>query len=301
MPELALLLLTLLWGTTFTMVKVVMEIASPGVFLALRFATAAALLGLVALWRRDRIGPGFWRHGLLLGLLMLAGFAFQTVGLRFTTPARSGFITGLSVVVVPLITHFTLRRPVRASSWAGVALAVLGAALLARPFGAAASPDQPLGDLLTLGCSAAYALQIAFTSEWSHRHPLVPFTLLQVAVVMVGALLMIPLEGARLDTARWPELAGVVAFTGLVMTAGAFFVMNWAQRHTSAVRAALIYALEPVSAALFSLAVLGEQLGAVGWTGGAFIVLGVVAGEVGGAWQARLAAAAEEPPGPYPS
>jgi drug/metabolite transporter (DMT)-like permease len=300
-PDLSLLLLTLLWGSTFTLVKVVMEIASPGVFLALRFALAAAVLGLVALWRRDRVGPGFWRHGLLLGLFMLAGFALQTAGLRFTTPARSGFFTGLSVLFVPFITHFTLRRHVRWSAWAGVGLAVVGAALLAQPFGTPAHPDQPLGDLLTGGCAVAYALQIAFMSEWSHRHPLVPFTLLQVSVVVVGALLMIPLEGARLDATRWPELAGVVAFTGVLMTAAAFFVMNWAQRHTTAVRAALIYALEPVSAAVFSWALIGERLGAPGLAGGALIVLGVVAGEVGGAWQARLAAAAEEPPGPYPS
>ena len=301
MPDLSLLLLTLLWGTTFTLVKVAMEIASPGVFLALRFGLAAAVLGLVALWRRDRIGPGFWRHGLLLGLFMLTGFALQTAGLRFTTPARSGFFTGLSVLLVPFIAHFTLRRPVRWSAWAGVGLAVLGAALLARPFGEPAHPDQALGDLLTTGCAMAYGLQIAFTSEWSRRHPLVPFTLLQVAVVVAGALVMIPLEGARLDATRWPELGGVVAFTGLIMTAAAFFVMNWAQRHTTAVRAALIYALEPVSAASFSWLVIGEQLGPVGLAGGALIVLGVVAGEVGGAWQARFSATAEEPPGPYPS
>jgi drug/metabolite transporter (DMT)-like permease len=295
-PELALLLLTLLWGSTFTLVKVAMEIASPGVFLALRFGLAAAVLALVALWRRDRIGPGFWRHGLLLGLFMLAGFLFQTTGLRFTTPARSGFITGLSVLLVPFVTHFTLGRPVRWSSWAGVGLAVM----LAQPFGAAASPDQPLGDLLTTGCTVAYGLQVAFTSEWSHRHPLVPFTLLQVSVVLVGALLLIPLEGARLDASRGAELLGVVAFTGLLMTAGAFFIMNWAQRHTAAVRAGLIYALEPASAAFFSWALIGEQLGPLGWTGGALIVLGVLAGEVGGAWPSGRAAP-QEPPGPYPS
>jgi drug/metabolite transporter (DMT)-like permease len=86
------------------------------------------------------------------------------------------------------------------------------------------------------------------------------------------------------------------------MTAGAFFVMNWAQRHTSAVRAALIYALEPVTAALFSWWVIGEQLGVAGWTGGGLIVLGVLAGELSGVWQGRaaaatagLASAAEEP------
>jgi drug/metabolite transporter (DMT)-like permease len=286
-PDLSLLLLTLLWGTTFTLVKGAMEIASPGVFLALRFGLAALALLAVALVRRDRIGPGFWRDGLLLGLFMLAGFILQTIGLRFTTPARSGFFTGLCVLFVPFIARFTLRRPVGSWAWAGTGLAVVGVALLSSPFDGAGLPGQALGDLLTLLGAVAYAFQVAFMSEWSRRHPLVPFTLLQVSVALAGALLMIPLEGARLDLARWPELAGTVAFTGLIMTAGAFFVMNWAQRHTSAVRAALIYALEPVSAAFFSWLLIGERLGPAGLAGGALIVLGVVAGELGGAWQAR--------------
>jgi drug/metabolite transporter (DMT)-like permease len=290
--DLSLLVLTLFWGTTFTLVKGALEIGSAGLFLAARFATAAVVLALVALWRRDRVGPGFWRHGLLLGLAMLAGFLLQTYGLALTTPARSGFITGMSVVVVPLIARFTLGRQVRPSAWAGVGLAVVGMLLLTRPFDEdAVSAAVRLGDLLTAGSAVAYALQIVFMSEWSSRHPLVPFTLLQVSVVLAGALLLMPLEGVRFDAARWPAFAGVVAFTGVAMTAGAFFVMNWAQRHTSAVRAALIYALEPVTAALFSWWVIGEQLGAAGWAGGALIVLGVVAGELSGVLQGRAAAA----------
>lgn len=292
MADLSLLLLTLLWGTTFTLVKGALEVGSTGLFLAARFGTAAAVLAAVALWRRDPVGPGFWRHGVLLGLFMLGGFVFQTLGLVLTTPARSGFITGLSVLVVPFIARFTLGRQVRWSAWAGVALAVVGLTLLTRPFDAGAvTPAVRLGDLLTLGCAVAYALQITFTSEWSGRHPLVPFTLLQVSVVLLGALVMVPLEGARFDAARWPAFAGVVLFTGVAMTAGAFFVMNWAQRHTTAVRAALIYALEPVTAALFSWYVIDERLGAAGWLGGALIALGVVAGEVGSALEGRAEAA----------
>jgi drug/metabolite transporter (DMT)-like permease len=169
-----------------------------------------------------------------------------------------------------------------------VALAVVGMTLLTRPFDeGAVTPAVRLGDLLTAGCAVAYALQITFMSEWSSKHPLVPFTLLQVSVVLAGALLMIPVEGVRFDAARWPAFAGVVAFTGVAMTAGAFFVMNWAQRHTSAVRAALIYALEPVTAALFSWWIIDEQLGAVGWLGGGLVVLGVVAGELGGLLEQR--------------
>jgi drug/metabolite transporter (DMT)-like permease len=297
--DLSLLVLCIFWGTTFTLVKGALEIASTGVFLAARFATAAAVLGAVALWRRDPVGPGFWRHGLLLGLAMLGGFVFQTLGLALTTPARSGFITGLSVLVVPFIARYRLGRRVRASAWAGVALAVVGMALLTRPFDAGAvTPAVRLGDLLTAACAVAYALQITWMSEWSAKHPLVPFTLLQVTVVLAGALLMLPVEGVRFDAGRWPAFAGVVAFTGVAMTAGAFFVMNWAQRHTTAVRAALIYSLEPVAAALFSWWVIDEQLGAGGWLGGGLVVLGVVAGEVGGALEGRAEAARAAAAGP---
>ncbi|MCM2333284.1 MAG: DMT family transporter [Anaeromyxobacteraceae bacterium] len=299
MADLSLLVLCIFWGTTFTLVKAALEIGSTGVFLAARFATAAAVLGAVALWRRDPVGPGFWRHGALLGLAMLGGFLFQTLGLALTTPARSGFITGLSVLIVPFIARYRLGRRVRASAWAGVALAVVGMALLTRPFDAGAvTPAVRLGDLLTALCAVAYALQITWMSEWSGKHPLVPFTLLQVSVVLAGALVMIPLEGPRLDLARWPSFAGVVLFTGVLMTAGAFFVMNWAQRHTTAVRAALIYSLEPVAAALFSWWAIGEQLGAGGWLGGGLVVLGVVAGEVGGALEERVEASRAPAAGP---
>jgi drug/metabolite transporter (DMT)-like permease len=280
--DLALLVLTLLWGTTFHYVKLVLEIASPAVFLAARFGAAAAVLGAVWLVRRDRPGPGFFRHAFLLGLVMFSGFALQTLGLGMTTPARSGFLTGLSVLVVPFIARFALGRPVRAASWGGVALAVAGLALLARPFGGELSATLT-GDVLTFGCAFAFALQIVFTSEWAPRHPLVTFVLAQVLVTLVGAVLLVGTEQPFLRPDGVARFAGTVAFTGIAMTAGAFFVMNWAQRRTSAVRAALIFSLEPVAAALFSHLYGGAPLAPTEWAGGALIVLGVVAGEVGGA------------------
>ncbi len=290
MADLALLLLTLLWGTTFSLVKDVLRDASVGVFLALRFGVAAGAIGAIWAMRRHRLGAGFLRHGALLGLAMLAGFWLQTLGLRYTTPARSGFITGLSVLIVPFVARFALGRRVRLASWGGVALAVAGLLVLTRPFGGAATPEVRLGDLLPLGCALAFAFQIIFTAEWSPRHPLAPFVGAQVAVTLAGALLSVAIEGARLAPASPFRFAGVVAFTGLFMTAGAFFVMNWAQRHTTAVRAALIYALEPVTAALFSAWYWREPLGPFELAGGGLIVLGVVLGEVGGALEARVAA-----------
>lgn len=283
MADLALLVLTLFWGTTFHFVKGVLAVASPGVFLATRFAVASLVLGAVAAWRRDRVGPGFWRDGVRLGLAMWAGFVLQTIGLRHTTPARSGFLTGLAVLFVPFIARFAMGRAVKTASWLGVALAVAGLALLTRPFQGDVAAGVRLGDALTAGGAVAYAFQIVWMSEFAPRHPLVPLTLVQVAVTLLGALLLVPLEGAFLDRAGLPRFAGTVAFTGVAMTALAFFVQTWGQRHTTAVRAALIFSLEPVAAALFSHLWGGEPLGPMDWAGGGLIVLGVVAGEVGGA------------------
>jgi drug/metabolite transporter (DMT)-like permease len=287
--DLALLGLTLFWGTTFYFVKGVLAFASPGVFLAARFALATALLAVAALVRRERAGAGFLRHGALLGVFMFAGFALQTVGLRHTTPSRSGFLTGLAVLIVPFIARFLLGRTVKLASWAGVALAVAGLVLLTHPFGEEVDAAVQLGDLLTAGCAVAFALQIVFTSEWAPRHPVVALTLLQVGVAFLGALALLPFEASYFRPEGAAVFAGTVAFTGVFMTALGFFVQNWGQRHTTAVRAALIFSLEPVAAALFSHFYGGEVLRATDWAGGALIALGVVAGEVGGLIEGRRA------------
>jgi drug/metabolite transporter (DMT)-like permease len=292
--DLSLLLLTLVWGTTFTLVKRVLDGGtSPGAFLSMRFGLALSVLALLWAWRRPRATPGLWRDGGLLGLAMFAGFSLQTFGLRYTTPARSGFITGLAVVIVPLIARFLQGRRVSASAWTGVLLAVVGLALLTRPLGGDATALVQLGDLLTLGCAFAYAFQIIWTSEFSPRHTLVGLTFVQVAVTFLGSLVLLAFEPVQV-VPSW-DLAGTVAFTGLAMTVGAFFVMNWAQRHTTAVRAAIIYALEPPAAAVFSNLVIGEVLPALGIAGGALIMLGVVVAEVGGAVEARRRAATDSP------
>jgi len=288
--DLALLALTLVWGTTFTLVKLVLEDTSAGVFLSLRFGVAALAAGAVWVWRRPPSSRGLLRDGLLLGLAMFAGFALQTAGLRYTTPARSGFLTGMSVLVVPFIARFLMGRKVMLASWTGVALAVAGLLLLTQPFGGGVTAAVRFGDALTMGCAVAYAFQIVWTGEFSPRHPLRSLTLVQICVTFAGSLAMLPFEPLRF--APSPSLWGTVAFTGLAMTVGAFFVMNWAQRHTTAVRAALIYSLEPVGAALFSNWVTGERLAPSGMLGGLLIVLGVVLGEVGGALESRRRAAA---------
>ncbi len=282
MAELALLLLTIFWGSTFLLTKRILATTSPGVFLSLRFGLAAVAMGIV--WwlvhrrRPVRLTPGLWRDGTLLGLTMAGGFLLQTIGLRYTTAPRSGFLTGLTVLFVPLVARFGMKKPVAPATWIGVSLALVGLAVMTRPFDGSVTTAMRFGDTLTLGCAVAFAAHLVWTAEWSARHALPPLLLVQILVVLVGALVLAAFEPRQVGPA--PDLIAVVVYTGLVMTAGAFFLQTWAQRHTTAVRAALIFALEPVFAALCVWLVGGERIPAAEWIGGAVIVAGVVFGEI---------------------
>lgn len=275
-PTLVLLLLTVLWGTTFPIVDALRAHTDAAPLVALRFGIG--LLAMAAVWalRRDPVTPALWRHGALLGLALAAGFALQTEGLGRTTPARSAFITGLSVLLVPVVARAFGRR-VAAVAWIGVGLAVLGLTVLTQPLADLAGGVR-LGDLLTAGCALAFALHIAALSEWAPRHALAALTTVQFAVVLAVALVWMPFAGRRVGPAM--ELLPWLLFLGPVMTAGAIFLQSWAQGRSAAVRAALIYALEPVFAALFARLWGHQAPSAAEWTGGVLIIAGVLVAEV---------------------
>ncbi len=278
MAELALLLLTIFWGSTFLITKRLLAASSPGIFLSLRFALAALTLGLVWWLTQARPRAGLVRDGVRLGLALTGGFILQTIGLRYTSPARSGFLTGLTVLFVPLVAHFGLGKPVHRATWAGAALAIVGMAVMTRPFDGSVSAAMRLGDALTVGCAIAFAAHIVWTSEWALRHPVAPFLFVQVCVAAVASLGVVAFETPRVGSPV--QLAAVVGYTGVVMTAGAIFLQTWAQRHTTAVRAALIFSLEPVFAALFAWLAGGDHIVAAEWVGGAVIIAGVLLGEI---------------------
>ena len=280
--ELALLLLTIFWGSTFLVTKRLLVSTSPGIFLSIRFVLAALVM-LLVWWMtrpglRARAQPGIWRDGTRLGLALASGFLLQTIGLRYTTPARSGFLTGLTVLFVPLVAHFALGRHVGRMVWVGVALAIVGMAVMTRPFDGAVTPLMRVGDALTVGCAIAFAAHITWTSEWSIRYPLAPFLLVQFLVVIVCSLLVTAFEPLRMGPAL--PVTAVVVYTGVLMTAGAIYLQTWAQRRTQAVRAALIFSLEPVFAGLFAWGIGGDHIAAAEWIGGGVIIAGVLVGEL---------------------
>jgi len=281
----ALMLLTVLWGTTFVVVKDALSDGDPFSFLALRFGVGAVVLSVLS--GRKMLSPIHLRRGGVLGLFLFVGFAFQTVGLKYTTPSRSAFITGLYVLLVPGVMLVLFRRVPRMSSLVGVVLSAMGLYYLTGAEVSSAGLSR--GDLLTLGCAVAYAFHIAFTDRYAPKAEAGALVAVQLWVVALLSAACLPFVETRVE---WtPAFLGAVAFCGVFASALALSVQTWAQARTSAVRAAIIYSLEPLFAGAFSVVLGYETLGVREWVGGGLIVLGVLVAELGSSlwarWRAR--------------
>jgi drug/metabolite transporter (DMT)-like permease len=273
--EVLLVIVTLIWGSTFVVVKGALSDASPLPFLAVRFTLAGVLLFLVM--SRGRVDRQALASGLVLGIFLFAGYLFQTTGLLYTTPSKSAFITGFAVILVPFIQVIHGFR-LRAATVAGALLGLGGIYFLVVPSGLHAVNR---GDILTLFGALSFAVHIvlvgSYTRRFSFRH-LVPVQILAVGLLAAAAL---PLNlDFRLVWTVGLILALLV--TATLATGFAFAVQNWAQQFTPPAHTALIFALEPVFAALTSRLVMGEKFGGKVLLGAALILTGMVVSEIWG-------------------
>ena len=264
---LALVLVCLVWGVSFTAIKQALDYTSPVVLLGLRFGIATLFLlgSLRGLSRDEAVG------GLVLGGLFWAGFVFQTKGLQYTTPSRSAFITILSTPLVPLL-QFLLHRTVpRWPTVAAIVLAVAGTWLLTSPGGGGLNR----GDLLTIGCAIVFAGQIVAAGHYAARIPIGRLLALELGTSALLSLASAPaLEAPRLDvTGTFVALLAFLALSGL----WSFRTQLRAQQVLTPTHTALVFTLEPVFAGVTSFLVLGERLSAVQLFGGALIMTAVAA------------------------
>lgn len=282
--DLWLLLCTFLWGATFSAVRDAMVYVSPFLWLGLRFLIGGLVL-LPFCWRYLRVlDSAGWRDGIILGVFMFAGFAFQTAGLVHTTASRSAFITGLAVVLVPPAAVLFLRSRLDLWQVFGVALASAGLYLLSRP----TAGGFNLGDLYTAFCALCFAIVVVLVQKYTDRHH--PLALIMVQIVATVVLASFSLGLAETPRFAWsPSLVPDIIVTSLLATAGSLVIQFYWQRRTTPVRAAIIYTLEPVFAAGFAYFLLGERLAGPAWLGAGLIMMGMLAAETGklGVFSAR--------------
>jgi drug/metabolite transporter (DMT)-like permease len=269
----ALLAVTAVWGVTFVQVKDAVALYPLFAFLALRFAIASLTLALPARRRVAGLGRRGWLAGTALGLLLAAGYGLQTAGLERTTVSSTGFITGLYVVFTPLLALALFRVRIGVAVWAGVALSTVGLALLS-----GVGAGSPAGDLLVLGGSAAYSLQIVLLERFAPRYDPLAFTQVEM-IAACAAFAVIALALGQVELPRGWTVWGALLVTGVFASALAYLVQTWAQRRTSATRTALAFAMEPVFTAFFGYTLAGDRLGVLGWTGCAVIMAGILLAE----------------------
>jgi drug/metabolite transporter (DMT)-like permease len=283
--EAGLIAVTLVWGSTFVLVKDGVERVPPASFNALRFGLAAVVLGACCLPALRKLGRDGRRHGALLGVFLFAGYALQTAGLRHTQASTAGFITGMFVVFTPILSAVLLRRRPGPAAVAGVALATGGLALLSLK----GSWYPGFGDLLVLGCALAFAAHIVGLGAWSHRHATLPLTAVQLAVAaLLHGALAVASEAPRAGY-RWDAVViGALLVTALLASAAGFWVQTAAQRVIPPTRTAIILTMEPVFAGLFGYALLRERLSGQGWLGAGLILAGMLTAELGAASEPDL-------------
>jgi drug/metabolite transporter (DMT)-like permease len=280
-----LALVTVVWGATFVVIKEALADISPLLFNAVRMGLAALLMA--AIYRREltHFTRGSVRAGVVVGILLWLGYEFQTTGLRLTTPSKSGFLTGVSVVLVPLVLAVGWKRHINRWTLGGVAAAFVGLYLLTVPatdgWGLAQFASVNRGDLLTLGCALVFAFHIILLGRATQAYRFQQIAVLQLGVCVLLMTLTVPLVETVYVT--WtPRVLWAIAITGILGTAAAFTIQAWAQQFTPPTHTALIFALEPVFAWLTSYLVLGERLGGRAAVGAVLILAGVLISELKG-------------------
>jgi drug/metabolite transporter (DMT)-like permease len=280
--ELALAFCTLLWGATFVVVKNCLDQSSVFVFLAARFSLAGLCMAVfrpaaLRILEREEIFAG-----VRLGFFMFCGYAFQTAGLRYTTASNSGFITGSSVVLVPLILALFWGKRLTFWVYFGTLAAAAGLYFLTVPAAGVAHLNR--GDVLTFFAAASYAVHIILVGEYSKEHSAAALSVLQVlACAVMSWLTALGADAIRWQPMRFESSASLwigVAVCAVFATAVAFSLQLWAQQYTTPSHAAILFTLEPVFAVATSYVVLRERLGLRALLGAALVLAGIFAAEL---------------------
>ncbi|MCH1993585.1 DMT family transporter [Achromobacter xylosoxidans] len=273
--EIALVLVTMLWGSTFLVIHIAMQHSGPLFFVGVRFTLAGVVSMLLFRRHMARLTRREAGAGVAIGCALFLGYYLQTLGLRTITSSQSAFITALYVPIVPLLQWAVLKRPPGLMSWVGVALAFTGLVLLAGP--EAGALHFSAGELATLAGAAAIAAEIILIGHFASSVDSRRVTAVHLLTAGLVSFALMPALGEAVPEFSWLWAGGAI---GLGLASAVIqLTMNWAQKSVSPTRATVIYAGEPVWGGIVGR-LAGERLPGLALVGAALIVAGVLASEV---------------------
>ncbi|NVN89394.1 MAG: DMT family transporter [Desulfuromonadales bacterium] len=266
-----LLTTTFFWGVTFTLVKQALEGVDVFVFLAQRFMLAFAVILPICWFRGGNLTVRTIRQGCIMGLFLFGAYAFQTVALLYTSASNTGFLTGLNVIMVPLISALMLRQHISGTIKCAVALSVVGLFLLCGK----GTLSFNFGDLLAATCAVCVSLHMIYTGEFARSSDYYWLTAVQLGIVALLSLLF-AFARHRPVFVWQPQMLGTLLICALIATVFAFLVQTSMQRYISHTNTALIFCTEPVFAAFYAWIANDERLGIYGLAGALLILVGMV-------------------------
>jgi drug/metabolite transporter (DMT)-like permease len=249
--DLALLVITVIWGASFPIMKIVLAFIPAYAYLTLRFLLAAVVLAVIYPTSLKNLNKKTLLHGCIIGLFMFGGMAFQVVGLYTTTASNSGFITGLNVVMVPMISAVLLKKKPDRASVIGVTIAFAGLFFLSGGL----KFDFNFGDFLTFLCAICWAFQIIFIDRFTETEDASLLAILQLAFTgIASAVLWLIADSGKPMTINGTVIL-ILLFTGVMGSALGFGGQTIAQKYTTPTHTSLILTGEPVFAALFAMVI----------------------------------------------
>ena len=250
-----LVTVTIIWGGGFVASDMALESLRPFQIMAIRFLMASVLMGAASIRELKGINFKELQAGILMGTALFVGFAFQIVGLQYTTPSKNAFLTALNVVMVPFISFILLRKKISRKSIAGAAMAIVGVGLLSLEKNMSLS----MGDALTLVCAVGFAFQIFFTSEFVKKYRAVVLNFIQMLTAVLLSAICLFLFGET-DFHVTPQGWLSVLYLGVVSTALCYLLQTASQKYVDETKSAIILSMESVFGTLFSILIIHEQV-----------------------------------------
>lgn len=272
--EIGLLVTAIIWGTGFPVSAIALDYFSPYQILAGRFVIGAVLLGVVFYKKLLNLSKSVLLKGGLLGVFLYSAFAFQTVGLQFTTPSNNAFLTAVNVLIVPFIAFVLYRRKVSAFELVGAVLAMAGITLLSLNGSLSVNP----GDVLSLLCAVFFAFHIFYTGQFVRKEDAITLTLVQMTVAAVIACVVIGVKGETVLPITTTSVTSLL-YLGVFSTTLAFLLQTVAQKHVSETKAAILLSMESLWGMIFSIIMLSEIVTAQMLIGAALILLAILLAE----------------------
>jgi drug/metabolite transporter (DMT)-like permease len=270
-----LLLVAAVWGLTFTLIKNALVDIPPFTFNALRFLTAGLSLLLLVGKKIYLIDKKIIISGIIIGLLLFGGYTFQTIGLNYTSASNSGFITGLAVIFVPVMSAFIYKKIPSLSTSIGVMAALTGLYYLSIEN----SIQINLGDLLTVLCALFFALHVIAVEKYTKQHDTILLVTIQIlTVAVISSLMAAAAEPVNFNLSF--NVITALIICAIPATSLAFLIQNWAQKFTTATKTIIILSMEPVFSAVFACTILAEKMTLRDYTGAALMLTGILIAEL---------------------